>query len=71
MSPEYAMDGLFSEKSDVFSFGVILLQILSGKGNRVITSEEEHTNLLDYVSAICGWAFLESCIIYNHITWPF
>ncbi|RWR88151.1 G-type lectin S-receptor-like serine/threonine-protein kinase isoform X1 [Cinnamomum micranthum f. kanehirae] len=33
MSPEYAMDGIFSVKSDVFSFGVILLEIISGKRN--------------------------------------
>ncbi|KAG1347245.1 putative Receptor-like serine/threonine-protein kinase SD1-8 [Cocos nucifera] len=30
MSPEYAMDGIFSVKSDVFSFGVLVLEILSG-----------------------------------------
>ncbi|RWR88112.1 G-type lectin S-receptor-like serine/threonine-protein kinase [Cinnamomum micranthum f. kanehirae] len=28
MSPEYAMEGRFSEKSDVFSFGVLLLEIV-------------------------------------------
>ncbi|ESQ50883.1 hypothetical protein EUTSA_v10022559mg [Eutrema salsugineum] len=33
MSPEYAMGGLFSEKSDVFSLGVILLEIVSGRKN--------------------------------------
>ncbi|XP_059656988.1 receptor-like serine/threonine-protein kinase SD1-8 isoform X2 [Cornus florida] len=33
MSPEYAMEGLFSIKSDVFSFGVLLLEIMSGKKN--------------------------------------
>ncbi|RVW70320.1 Receptor-like serine/threonine-protein kinase SD1-6 [Vitis vinifera] len=33
MSPEYALEGLFSTKSDVFSFGVLLLEILSGKKN--------------------------------------
>ncbi|KAJ4882220.1 Receptor-like serine/threonine-protein kinase SD1-8 [Raphanus sativus] len=31
MSPEYAMNGIFSIKSDVFSFGVLLLEIISGK----------------------------------------
>ncbi|WRX26365.1 Serine-threonine/tyrosine-protein kinase [Theobroma cacao] len=33
MAPEYAMEGLFSIKSDVFSFGVLLLEIISGKRN--------------------------------------
>ncbi|XP_071904876.1 uncharacterized protein [Coffea arabica] len=33
MSPEYAVKGFFSVKSDVFSFGVILLEIISGKRN--------------------------------------
>lgn len=33
MSPEYAMQGHFSIKSDVFSFGVLLLEIISGKRN--------------------------------------
>ncbi|KAL2324337.1 hypothetical protein Fmac_023395 [Flemingia macrophylla] len=33
MSPEYAMHGKFSVKSDVFSFGVLVLEILSGKKN--------------------------------------
>ncbi|KAM4103088.1 hypothetical protein ACJW30_06G053200 [Castanea mollissima] len=33
MSPEYALEGLFSIKSDVFSFGVLLLEILCGKKN--------------------------------------
>ncbi|XP_051125769.1 receptor-like serine/threonine-protein kinase SD1-8 [Andrographis paniculata] len=33
MSPEYAMEGLFSIKSDVFAFGVLLLEIVSGRKN--------------------------------------
>ncbi|KAL5578988.1 hypothetical protein UlMin_011430 [Ulmus minor] len=33
MAPEYAMKGLYSVKSDVFSFGVLLLEILSGRKN--------------------------------------
>ncbi|QHO39342.1 Cysteine-rich receptor-like protein kinase [Arachis hypogaea] len=33
MSPEYAMQGKFSEKSDIFSFGVMILEIITGKKN--------------------------------------
>ncbi|KAF2303625.1 hypothetical protein GH714_020284 [Hevea brasiliensis] len=33
MAPEYAMQGLLSLKSDIFSFGVLLLEIISGKKN--------------------------------------
>ncbi|XP_034912850.2 G-type lectin S-receptor-like serine/threonine-protein kinase At4g27290 [Populus alba] len=33
MSPEYAIQGLFSIKSDVFSFGVLVLEIVSGRKN--------------------------------------
>ncbi|KAM4087674.1 hypothetical protein ACB094_07G012800 [Castanea mollissima] len=33
MSPEYALEGLFSIKLDVFSFGVLLLEIVSGRKN--------------------------------------
>ncbi|KAJ9563177.1 hypothetical protein OSB04_008337 [Centaurea solstitialis] len=34
MSPEYAGNGIFSIKSDVFSFGVLLLEIVSGIQNK-------------------------------------
>ncbi|KAH7660846.1 S-receptor-like serine/threonine-protein kinase protein [Dioscorea alata] len=38
MAPEYALDGVFSMKSDVFSFGVLILEIISGQRNRVFLS---------------------------------
>lgn len=31
MAPEYAMQGIFSVKSYVFGFGVLLLEIIAGK----------------------------------------
>ncbi|CAJ2657010.1 unnamed protein product [Trifolium pratense] len=47
MSPEYAMEGLFSIKSDVFSFGVLLLEIVSGKKNTRFF-QTNSLNLLGY-----------------------
>lgn len=49
MSPEYAMEGLFSVKSDVFSFGVLLLEIVSGRKNTGFYQTKSF-NLLGYVS---------------------
>ncbi|KAL5770390.1 hypothetical protein ACOSP7_014544 [Xanthoceras sorbifolium] len=48
MSPEYAMEGIFSEKSDVFSFGVLLLEIVSGRKNNNIFHPDRLLNLVGY-----------------------
>uniref|UniRef100_M1AFZ1 Receptor-like serine/threonine-protein kinase n=3 Tax=Solanum tuberosum TaxID=4113 RepID=M1AFZ1_SOLTU len=48
MSPEYASDGLFSLKSDVFSFGVVILEMISGRKNTGFYQSEEALNLLGY-----------------------
>lgn len=50
MSPEYAMDGIFSVKSDVFSFGVLVMEIISGKKNRGFYYTNKEWNLLGHVS---------------------
>ncbi|XP_057494292.1 G-type lectin S-receptor-like serine/threonine-protein kinase At4g03230 [Actinidia eriantha] len=48
MSPEYALEGLFSVKSDVFSFGVIVLEIVSGKKNTGFYPSQQGMKLLGY-----------------------
>ncbi|CAN6457864.1 unnamed protein product [Victoria cruziana] len=48
MSPEYAMEGRFSIKSDVFSFGVLVLEIISGKRMTRFQHDELYLNLLGY-----------------------
>ncbi|KAB1215250.1 hypothetical protein CJ030_MR4G004189 [Morella rubra] len=48
MSPEYAVHGQYSVKSDVFSFGVLVLEIVSGKKNREFLRPHQHLNLLGH-----------------------
>ncbi|KAF5794770.1 putative protein kinase RLK-Pelle-DLSV family [Helianthus annuus] len=52
ISPEYAVNGLYSIKSDIFSFGVLVLEIVSGKKNRGFVYEDHDDNLLGHVSAL-------------------
>lgn len=50
MSPEYAMHGQFSEKSDIFSFGVIVLEVISSKRNVRSLLSDNVDDLLSHVS---------------------
>lgn len=50
LSPEYIIDGNYSTKSDVFSYGVLVLEMVSGKRNRGFSHEDHHFNLLGHVS---------------------
>jgi hypothetical protein len=49
ISPEYALEGLFSIRSDVFSFGVLFLEIVSGKKSTGLYLTDS-LHLLGYVS---------------------
>ncbi|CAN4128069.1 unnamed protein product [Withania somnifera] len=48
MAPEFAMEGAFSIKSDVFSFGVLMLEIVSGRRNTSIQEFDRPLNLIGY-----------------------
>ncbi|CAL9015268.1 unnamed protein product [Prunus brigantina] len=48
MAPEYVHHGRFSLKSDVFSFGVLVLEILSGKKISSFRNGENEEDLLSY-----------------------
>ncbi|KAI9186700.1 hypothetical protein LWI28_019980 [Acer negundo] len=48
MSPEYAIDGVFSIKSDIFSFGVLVLEMVSGKKNRGFCHADHNLNLIGH-----------------------
>ncbi|KAF5472868.1 hypothetical protein F2P56_009537 [Juglans regia] len=48
MAPEYAMHGHFSVKSDVFSYGVLILEMVCGQKNNYFQDGENTENLLSH-----------------------
>uniref|UniRef100_A0A251T934 non-specific serine/threonine protein kinase n=1 Tax=Helianthus annuus TaxID=4232 RepID=A0A251T934_HELAN len=50
MAPEYAGDGIFSIKSDIYSFGVVLvlLEIVCGEKNRGFVNKDHSNNLVGH-----------------------
>ncbi|GJU63577.1 probable LRR receptor-like serine/threonine-protein kinase RFK1 isoform X1, partial [Tanacetum coccineum] len=48
MAPEYALWGYLSDKADVYSYGVVLLEIVSGKNNNSYVPTNDCICLLDW-----------------------
>ncbi|XXG68630.1 hypothetical protein AAC387_Pa06g1675 [Persea americana] len=48
LAPEYAMRGHLTEKADVFAFGVVTLEILSGRPNSSLNEDPEKMYLLEW-----------------------
>ncbi|XP_059655370.1 cysteine-rich receptor-like protein kinase 43 [Cornus florida] len=48
MAPEYVMQGHLSVKADVFSFGVVVLELVSGQKNSTFNSSLEDQNLQEW-----------------------
>ena len=63
MSPEYAMGGMFSEKSDMYSFGVLVLEIVSGKKNTSFHDWDQQLSLIAHVSSNSLPLFLNSLFL--------
>jgi serine/threonine protein kinase len=65
MAPEYASEGIFSIKSDIFSFGVIIFEILSGVRNSGSKQYGDFINLIGYVR----YTLRHKNLKFNFILW--
>ncbi|KAL1813019.1 hypothetical protein ACET3Z_023084 [Daucus carota] len=52
MAPEYAMRGYLTDKADVYSFGIVALEIVSGMSNTSSRSKKEPSYLLDWAQEL-------------------
>lgn len=52
MAPEYATSGKLSEKADVYSYGVILLELITGRKPVDMSQPLGDESLVEWVSAI-------------------
>ncbi|EXC10163.1 G-type lectin S-receptor-like serine/threonine-protein kinase [Morus notabilis] len=62
MAPEYAFSGLFSTKSDVYSFCVVVLEIVSGKRSRFFHNENHGLTLIGH-----AWKLMKAARIFELI----
>lgn len=49
MAPEYALSGRLTEKADVYSFGVLMLEIISGRSSSKAAFGENLLVLVEWV----------------------
>lgn len=55
LAPEYFMHGIVDEKTDVFAFGVLLLEIISGRK----PVDSSHRSLINWVG---DFDFSDECV---------
>jgi serine/threonine protein kinase len=57
MAPEYAMHGQLSVKADVYSFGILLLELMCGRKNTDFNLSLEMQILLEWVNYCFHYIF--------------
>jgi len=69
MAPKHVVDGLYSIKSDVFSFGILLLEIISGNKNRALCHGNQTLNLVCFRSRMGPKQLLRGLVFFLPVGW--
>jgi hypothetical protein len=64
MAPEYALRGQLTQKADVFGFGVLVLETISGRKNRILAQEELLIEGVCLLISSFKWKFLKISIAF-------
>uniref|UniRef100_A0A7N2N8B6 non-specific serine/threonine protein kinase n=1 Tax=Quercus lobata TaxID=97700 RepID=A0A7N2N8B6_QUELO len=52
LDPEYYTSNRLTERSDVYSFGIVLLELITGKRAIIKSHNKDNTNIVDWVSPL-------------------
>ncbi|KAF5946287.1 hypothetical protein HYC85_016515 [Camellia sinensis] len=54
VAPEYACTGMLNEKSDIYSFGILIMEIISGRNPVDYSRPKGEVNLVDWLKTMVG-----------------
>ncbi|GMN45020.1 hypothetical protein TIFTF001_014213 [Ficus carica] len=54
VAPEYACTGMLNEKSDIYSFGILIMEIISGRSPVDYSRPQGEVNLVDWLKTMVG-----------------
>ncbi|KAL0884360.1 hypothetical protein Bca101_008341 [Brassica carinata] len=54
VAPEYACTGMLNEKSDIYSFGILIMEIITGRNPVDYSRPQGETNLVDWMKTMVG-----------------
>ncbi|KFK42539.1 hypothetical protein AALP_AA1G007600 [Arabis alpina] len=54
VAPEYACTGMLNEKSDIYSFGILIMELITGRNPVDYSRPQGETNLVDWLKSMVG-----------------